>query len=303
MRVLSLGYVGVETPAAQAWEQFGPDVLGMTVAEPGGDGSVRMRMDDRHHRLSLHPGPRDRLAYLGWELADDGALAEAIDDLMRAGLDVMCPTDEEVADRAVRRFVWFADHLGVRHELFHGHQIVLPTSRPPQPIGGFVTGEQGIGHVALAVPDRREATNFFTRTLGFGLSDEVDGRTKLAFLHCNARHHSLALAEVEGMRGILHLMVQVAELDDVGLAYDQCMSRKIPLHRTLGRHSNDHALSFYVRTPSGFDVEYGWGAIEVDETRSATVFTSGSVWGHHITEASLRPEALETVAVSAAGTR
>lgn len=26
----------------------------------------------------------------------------------------------------------------------------------------------------------------------------------------------------------------------------------------LGKHTNDHMVSFYLRTPSGFNVEYGW---------------------------------------------
>lgn len=303
MNVLSLGYVGIETPAVEAWEHFGPDVLGMALGEPGADGTVRLRMDDRHHRVALHRGERHRLAYLGWELADGDALGEATDELRRAGIDVHDATDDVIADRAVRGSAWFHDHVGIRHELFHGQRTFLGTFHAPRPLGGFVTGAQGIGHVALAVPDRAEATAFFTTMLGFGLSDEVDGRTRLAFLHCNPRHHSLALAEVAGRRGLLHLMVQLRELDDVGVAYDICLTRGIPLHRALGRHSNDRALSFYVRTPSGFDIEYGWGAIEVDDSHAATVFTTGSVWGHQITEPPLAPDATEPVAVSAGRTR
>jgi hypothetical protein len=33
----------------------------------------------------------------------------------------------------------------------------------------------------------------------------------------------------------------------------------------LGKHTNDHMVSFYLRTPSGFNVEYGWGAREMDD--------------------------------------
>ena len=28
---------------------------------------------------------------------------------------------------------------------------------------------------------------------------------------------------------------------------------------TLGTHTNDRMTSFYVRTPSGFEIEYGFG--------------------------------------------
>ena len=54
-----------------------------------------------------------------------------------------------------------------------------------------------------------------------------------------------------------------------------------PVSITLGRHSNDRMVSFYVRTPSGFDVEFGWDGWQVDwsnyvPTRSE-IF---SLWGH-----------------------
>jgi biphenyl-2,3-diol 1,2-dioxygenase len=49
----------------------------------------------------------------------------------------------------------------------------------------------------------------------------------------------------------------------------------------LGKHTNDHMVSFYLRTPSGFAVEYGWGAREVDDrTWQVQVHTAGSMWGH-----------------------
>jgi extradiol dioxygenase len=39
-------------------------------------------------------------------------------------------------------------------------------------------------------------------------------------------------------------------------------------------------VSFYVRTPSGFDIEYGWGAVTVDDDHTATVMNASSIWGH-----------------------
>jgi extradiol dioxygenase len=295
MNVLTLGYVGIETPAAEAWESFGPDVLGMPLADPPRGGGVRLRMDDRGHRLALHPGPRHRLAYLGWEMADEAAVGEAFDYLAAAGIPTQSGSDDETADRAVRGLVSFVDYLGVRHELFHGQRTIPNSFQPARRVSGFVTGDHGMGHVALAVPDLGAATRFYLRTLGLRLSDEVRGHADLAFLRCNRRHHSLALAEAPGWRGLLHLMVEVVDLDDVGVTYDLCHSRAVPVARALGRHSNDGSLSFYVRTPSGFDIEYGWGGVHVDEPHSATTFTTGSVWGHQLPDPPLRALAIEEV--------
>ena len=39
--------------------------------------------------------------------------------------------------------------------------------------------------------------------------------------------------------------------------------------------------SFYMKTPSGFDLEYGYGGLQVDwEQHSAFEFTRVSIWGH-----------------------
>ena len=66
MKVRALGYVGVESPEAKQWEEFGPEVLGLQLVDGDQPGAIYLRMDDRHHRIAVHPGDKDRLAYLGW---------------------------------------------------------------------------------------------------------------------------------------------------------------------------------------------------------------------------------------------
>ena len=65
--------------------------------------------------------------------------------------------------------------------------------------------------------------------------------------------------------GIVHLMVEVEHTDDVGLCLDRALRRKVPMSATLGRHVNDLMLSFYMKTPGGFDVEFGCEGRTVDD--------------------------------------
>jgi 3,4-dihydroxy-9,10-secoandrosta-1,3,5(10)-triene-9,17-dione 4,5-dioxygenase len=103
----------------------------------------------------------------------------------------------------------------------------------------------------------------------------------MRFLGCNPRHHSLALAPFPAPAGIVHLMIEVTALDDVGRAMDRCARRGAPVSATLGRHANDLMVSFYVRTPGGFDVEYGTGGRIVDDRTWVTRETTAiSLWGH-----------------------
>jgi 3,4-dihydroxy-9,10-secoandrosta-1,3,5(10)-triene-9,17-dione 4,5-dioxygenase len=103
----------------------------------------------------------------------------------------------------------------------------------------------------------------------------------MRFLGCNPRHHSLALAPFPAAAGIVHLMIEVASLDDVGRAMDRCARRGAPPSATLGRHANDLMVSFYVRTPGGFDIEYGTdGRLVDDATWVSRETTAISLWGH-----------------------
>jgi extradiol dioxygenase len=151
-------------------------------------------------------------------------------------------------------------------------------------MSGFVTGEQGLGHIVVIVPDRQQAERFLTEVLGFRVSDSVESTMSARFFHCPghaARHHTIALAAVPGRAGFHHLMVEVRALDDVGAALDIVNERQIPLAMSLGRHTNDLMTSFYVRTPSGFEIEYGTGGRLVDDdTWQTRVHDAGSLWGH-----------------------
>jgi 2,3-dihydroxybiphenyl 1,2-dioxygenase len=279
--IRSLQYIGFVSPAAEAWTSFGPEILGLELAPRGPDGAVRLRVDDAVHRIAVHPGERDELAYLGWAVTGPEALEEAVTSLEKEGLTVHRGGAELAALRAVADVAWFVDPFGFRHELGWGLVTRPGSFRPGRPMSGFLTGEGGLGHAVLIVPDLGRAERFYTEVLGLRLSDRVEGGMSLRFFHCNGRHHSLAFAAIPGMVGMHHLMLEVASLDDVGKALDLVRERAVPVTMNLGRHTNDLMTSFYLRTPSGFEIEYGWGGRIVDDANwVVTTYEGGSIWGH-----------------------
>ena len=207
---------------------------------------------------------------------------DAAASLEAVGIDVHSGDRELAAARAVEGIAWFHDPFGFRHELSHGQRQATEPFEPGRPMDGFVTGDGGLGHAVLFVPDLAAAERFYIDVLGFRLSDAVEDGVSIRFLHCNSRHHSLAFVAVPGMVGMHHLMLEVGSLDDVGAAYDIVNERHIPLAMTLGRHTNDRMTSFYVRTPSGFEIEYGYGGalVDVSQPWEAVTYDSGSSWGH-----------------------
>jgi len=289
--ISSLGYLRIESPDVGAWREFGVRVLGMAEGRGPHADAVYLRMDDFPARLVILPGERDRLLASGWEVAGEDALAQVGRALEDAGVAAKPGTPAELAERRVAGLLRFDDPAGNALEVFAGAAL---EHRPVESRYGnrFVTDLLGLGHVVLPVPDDGAALGFYTGVLGFRLRDsirmapELLGRPAgpplwMRFLGCNPRHHSLALAPFPAEAGIVHLMIEVATLDDVGRAMDRCAKRGARVSATLGRHANDEMVSFYVWTPGGFDIEYGTGGRLVDDaTWVCRETTAVSLWGH-----------------------
>lgn len=291
--ITALDYIGITSPAAAEWETFGPGILGLEFAGHGPDGEVRLRNDDAVQRVLVHAGERDDVAYLGWCVGGPSGLASTVAAVEAEGIKVQTGDAALAKQRNVVAVSWFIDRFGFRHELSYGLLTRPSTFRPGRAMSGFVTGEGGLGHTVLVVPDLEAANDFYTRVLGFRLSDTVEVGVSLRFYHCNSRHHTLALLGIPGMVGIHHLMLECRSLDDVGKALDLCEQQSIPLAMSMGRHTNDLMTSFYVRNPSGFEIEYGWGGVLVDDANWVVgSFDSTSIWGHKPPLTPLRPGAM-----------
>lgn len=287
--IRSLAYLGVNTPGHEEWNTFGPEVLGLQTAEPGPDGAVRLRMDDAVWRLSVHPGEKQDLAYVGWSVADKAAADELARKLNDAGVDTHDGDPETVKARDVEGLTWFTDPFGFRHELSWGRSFVPSSFRPGRPLSGFKTGEQGMGHIVLLVPSLEKADAFYAGVLGFRLSDRIfDGQINARFYHINGRHHSLAVAEAP-VTALQHMMLEVTSMDDVGQCLDECERRGVTITRQLGRHVNDLMTSFYMLSPADFHIEYGYGGIAVEDPWVPKSYDRISIWGHRHTDAPVPP--------------
>ncbi|MGW0022321.1 VOC family protein [Rhodococcus sp. NPDC003382] len=286
--VSQLSYVVGTSSDVPAWKRYATEVLGLEVSRDSEESLLYVRADDRHHRIAVRSGHEDDVAYVGWDVPSRDALESAAAALELAGVEVTAGTPEEAADRRVMDFVYFTcPYSGVRMELVLGHETVfMPRFRPARDLAGFNTGEMGMGHVVLYADDVVGAAGFYSRVLGFGVTDfaHIPQVGPFAvFLHCNRRHHSLAFMHIPGApRRIQHVMFETVSMDDVGHSYDLCLERGITSTST-GRHQNDHVFSFYFRNPSGWHFEYGWGPRTVDpENWTAENYSLGSgfAWGH-----------------------
>jgi 3,4-dihydroxy-9,10-secoandrosta-1,3,5(10)-triene-9,17-dione 4,5-dioxygenase len=285
----SLGYITVSTADIDRWRHFAFGVLGFAEGKGPDPSALYLRMDERAARIIVVPGATDRVLTIGWEVRDNAALQRVTAALDRAGVAFKQLSVDEAGDRRVEEVITFEDPSGTTLEVFHG--AALDHSPVITPFGAkFVTGDQGLGHVVVPATDPNAMFDFYTDVLGFRsrgafrvpLPKEF-GPVRVRFLGINERHHSMAIVPAAHQRdpGVVHVMVEVDTLDAVGRALDRINADGVQLSSTLGRHTNDKMVSFYVRAPGDWDIEFGTDGVRVDETYyTAEEITADSYWGH-----------------------
>jgi biphenyl-2,3-diol 1,2-dioxygenase len=255
--VSQLGYLGLNVNDLGEWERFATELLGLEVVDKTPQGFF-MRMDEYHHRFIVQQGEGDDVAFIGWEVADQTALQELNSQLNSSGIETTAGSADEARARGVLELLRFKDPSGIPSEAYFGP---LMNFREPfkslRPLSGFVTGTMGLGHIVIRVDSAARSLHFYRDVLGMRISDFIElqrshrlgKQVSLTFMHCNPRHHSVAFGEIPVQKRLLHFMLQAKTLDDVCSTMYLAQDRGIPISASLGRHTNDHMVSFYMRSP------------------------------------------------------
>ena len=287
-----LGYVVVQSQHLTDWRRFGADAIGLHVDELTQD-VLRFRLDDRACRFLIQRGPTEDLMAMGWQVDDHETFDRIVDRVTRRGVPIAEGTAEEAAVRGVERLWRFAGPKGITQEIF---TTPVTTARPLRMLtSGFVTGDAGMGHVAITTRDPHGLQTYFNTIFDARLSDYIDENVggmnlKIRFLRVNERHHSVAIANVQQLKvdpirtRAQHVNIQAATLDDMLAAYQRVRELGFTMAWSVGQHTNDRSLSFYCVTPSGFELEMGWNPVTIGPEREATwepmTYQGISIWGH-----------------------
>lgn len=287
--IAGLGYVVLEVERMDAWHDFATDLLGLMpskIALPQGE--LAYRMDDRMARFILSPG-EDSVAAVGWDVGSDPDWEDLLSRLDVAGVKAEEVSGEEALQRGATELCRVEDPSGGVVE-FAFRPLADAIDHFVSPTGArFVTGDQGMGHVTKAVANYSDTLEFHTQVLGFRVRETIDLAIQATFLGMNSRHHSLALVDGHGHNHFHHVMIEVDSIDDVGRCLDKVEAGAAAQTTTLGRHFNDLMTSFYMNSPSGLQLEYGFGGRLVDPEEWIEVAQGGvggaSLWGHRPVEA------------------
>ena len=181
--------MALTVPDLAAAEAFYTRTWQLDVAARG-DGVLYLRGSGAdHHLLALHAGggtPQIRQVTLRARSADAlAAIAQATRGAPAARVErAPAPADDPAGGRSLV----IRDADGRRFEVVHGDARRAPTRRAPpdQP--------QRLAHAVLNSHDVAATQAFFEQALGFVLAD----RTRImAFMNCNADHHSIALGDTD----------------------------------------------------------------------------------------------------------
>ena len=288
-----LGYVVIGSRKLEAWKTFLTEGIGLHLACDSAD-TLAWRMDDHARRLIVQNDDAEDVTAIGWELEDESALAIVLARLAGKGVQVDVVEGQQAADRGVRSLHRFVGPKGLTLELFT--QPIMDTRPLAMLCSGFVTGRGGMGHLSFMSrePDRKAA--FWRELFDARTSDRIEiaagdrAVLDVTFLRMNQRHHSVAIAATRKFAvdmyrtRIQHLNLEAATLDDLSGAYERCSKLGYSFERGVGQHPNDRELSFYIATPSGFDLEIGWDALTVEEAswQPGRTYPNMSTWGHDI---------------------
>ena len=295
MSVASVGYLRLGIADPSVWVEFGTGVLGLMESTKQDDQGARyLRMDDHPCRFMIEPAEKEGLTATGLEYRGKDEWQLACDTLLAAGHEVEQGSADEAARRCVTGFASTHDPSGNKLELYYGPALDYVRFNSPVGIANFVTGDKftgdmGFGHAVLPAPNTYQTIDYYTDIIGLHISDDLtppmpEGapHTRIVFMHAdNPRQHSLALYNNPHPAGVVHIMIEVETMDEVGLAMDRAKAADVPVIASLGRHVNDNMCSFYMMSPGGIAIEFGYDGLLVDwDNYTPTVSTEGDLWGH-----------------------
>jgi len=256
--IAGLRSVALTVPDLAAAERFYTQVWRLEVGEREAGVLYLRGSGIDHHLLALHEraGPPQLLKVT---LRARGA--EALAAVAGAAPDAGGRVEQAAAparDPAGGHAVVLLDPHGRRYEVVFGDALRQPDraadGTPPKDT------PQRLAHAVLNTHDVPAAQGFLERALGFVLAD----RTRImAFMNCNADHHSLALGDTDN-DALNHVAFVMPSLDAVMRGGGRMKDAGHAIEWGPGRHGpGDNAFNYFI-DPFGIVIEYTAEVEQVD---------------------------------------
>jgi len=220
-----------------------------------------------------------------------GLRAASDGDLLKLAAELGTSVQDNPEPGGGRR-VRVKDPAGFVIDVIHGQEAVAPLEyREPIPANPCVDRRRPgrpvrlnpapshvvrLGHVFVQSNEFRACLDFYTRLLGFKVSDTYfagpSDNTIAAFLHCGLAqrwtdHHTIGLtAAQDGLNRFDHSAYEVIDLDDVMQGGEYLRSRGYRRSWGVGRHIQGSQIFDYWRDPFGNKIEHWTDGDLVNDT-------------------------------------
>lgn len=211
-----------------------------------------------HHLLSLHlGGERCEIRHVTLRARERAALQSVAEASLRAGGSIHSPL-APIAEPGQGEGLTLRDPHGRLVQVVHGdetHQTSYEAKDRPL----------RLAHVVLNSHDVAATQSFFEQALGFRLAD----RTRImAFLNCNADHHSVALGDADN-DALNHIAFVMPDLESVMRGGGRLRDAGHDIEWGPGRHGpGDNAFNYFIG-PFGEVIEYTADVQQIDESYKA----------------------------------
>jgi catechol 2,3-dioxygenase-like lactoylglutathione lyase family enzyme len=235
-------HVTLETPDVERQIAYFTEIAGLALAERH-NGSAYLATKHGDLVVTLEKASQARCARLAFQVAPDTEFSDIRKGIEAEGLKSHARND---AVPGVSQMVSFEDPKGTVCDLFAAQ---TPIGGPKQVTG---IGPIKLGHLAFVVSDPKQYADFYSKVLGFRVSDWI--QDWFVFMRCGPDHHTINF--VQGKRTHMHhVAFELKDWAQVQSACDFLGSKNIPLIWGPGRHGPGHNVYTYHRNPDDQIIE------------------------------------------------
>jgi catechol 2,3-dioxygenase-like lactoylglutathione lyase family enzyme len=242
INVKRIGHATFETPDLSRQIDYFTQVTGLVLAErENGRAFLATKLGDLV--VQLEKGDQARCARISFQVAPDTEYED-----IRKGIEVeglRCETRND-SSPGIPKVLTFEDPKGTIIEVFSKSAPIAKN----QQVAGI--GPLKLGHLAFVVSDPKAFADFYTRVLGFRVSDWI--ADWFVFLRCGPDHHTVNF--VRGKRTQMHhIAFELKDWAQVQMACDFLGSKNMPIIWGPGRHGPGHNVYTYHRNPDDQIIE------------------------------------------------
>jgi catechol 2,3-dioxygenase-like lactoylglutathione lyase family enzyme len=237
-----IGHATFETPDMERMIDYYTEVIGLVLAEREKDRAF-LASKVGLLAIQINKGPAERCTSLSFEVAPDsdfGTLARALDD---DGVKSELHND---SIPGIGPILAFKDNKGTTIALFKEWSYL---GKHLQHHG---VGPLKLGHVAFVVESPQETAAFYSKVLGFRVSDWIDDF--FVFMRCNIDHHTVNFIRGSHVR-LHHMAFELKDFIHLQNSCDLFGQKKVPIIWGPLRHGPGHNIATYHRNPDDQVIE------------------------------------------------